>query len=364
MSTMWGKQKRTAEGSLQSQLLKQFIHHETRIGGAEGAEGFSGSITAPGLGAILDRIKPFMEGGFCFLDVGHGIGRPLYQVLATFPGTVSTLLGCEMCPVKAEKSVKLRGRICEWCADHGMPISSKALPSHTLVRFICSAIEHLHSIEPATIVYAAWEGWSTTSMEALGSRFSSATTAVVIVVIQKGDRTKDIVGSLLEMGFGHLELLGDNIKVTMCYGHTGLTAYCLRKRPTGPTPNLVVASEHQLLTLPELDDHDEVNLILSLSRKERDASSALATVKMKVSAANSSENRQSRRNLQHLAATAAQAAEVACVAATKAQEILCLVSDRGGAWHTCSKRAEVVKDISITASKLANELKLAATIPR
>ena len=156
-------------------------------------------------------IESTLSEGSCLFDAGHGLGIPFY--ILHNRSLINNFIGCEICPLKAWKSTEMRRILEPFFIKIGKPLSLVS------IKLLCCSVECLANLdtglEPTTHVYAAWEGWSPTSMEALGTLFSRTTSAMYLVLVQKGNREgcQNMPAHLKGLGFGELQQNGSPISV-------------------------------------------------------------------------------------------------------------------------------------------------------
>ena len=140
--------------------------------------GIAGSITHAGFESILDILESNLSESSCLFDVGHGLGIPFY--ILHNRRLINNFIGCEICPLKAWKSTEMRRILEPFFIKISKPLSTVS------IKLLCCSVECLANLDtglqPATHVYAAWEGWSPASMEALGTLFSRTPTTMYIYV--------------------------------------------------------------------------------------------------------------------------------------------------------------------------------------
>lgn len=174
------------------------------MGGGEGLEGVYGSITAKGMRLVLDSFKDHagLDAKSVFLDIGSGLGRPVLH--AIIHSNVIQSYGIECDPVKLQKATHfMRSVIHELSPVFGQDM----FPPSSLPNLICSPIEKLPSLEGATHIYSAWEGFSVEAMEAVGKLFAASQTARAICIVQRSFRALEPEEAMLHLGFGRLKLV-------------------------------------------------------------------------------------------------------------------------------------------------------------
>ena len=143
---------------------------KNKVGGGEGLEGVYGSITGRGMRLVLDAFKEHagLDAKSVFLDIGSGLGRPVLHAIVH--SNVQVSYGIECDPVKNQKATYFVQSVVRELT----PVFGKDMFSPScLPKLICSPIEKLPSLEGATHVYSAWEGFSVEAMEAVGKLFAS-----------------------------------------------------------------------------------------------------------------------------------------------------------------------------------------------
>jgi hypothetical protein len=136
---------------------------------------------------------------------------------------VSATYGIEVDAVKCMKAVPFVDSVTQDLRVRGVHLDAEALP-----KFICAPIEEVGSIEPATHVYAAWEGFSPAAKECIGRLFSRSSTARCIAIVQRGFRARDPAEEMRELGFGDMTMVSD-VAVKLAGSARQLRAYCFVK---------------------------------------------------------------------------------------------------------------------------------------
>lgn len=99
-------------------------------------------------------------------------------------------------------------------------------------------VNSLKSINPATHVYLAWQGFDEPSRQAVARLFETSTTAECVTVVQYclGNNSMSKEDQMLQameaLGFGPLQIIGDRITVKLVGGHemSGFTFIKLRSQ--------------------------------------------------------------------------------------------------------------------------------------
>ncbi|GAX83438.1 hypothetical protein CEUSTIGMA_g10863.t1 [Chlamydomonas eustigma] len=251
-------------------LYSAMTKAENKVGGGEGLEGVYGSINRAGTAEVLNIFKEHAGLGAesVVLDIGSGLGRPLLH--AILHSNVSATYGIEVDAVKCQKA-------CPFIALTVAEMRSAGinLPEQSLPKIVCAPIEQVPSLEPATHVYSAWEGFSTAAKEAVGERFARSRSAKAITIVQRSFRNRDPAEEMEELGFGSVELV-KSLPVFMSGSRRQLVAYCF-VRPLPPcslgnefyplkaTSSTVHEDEHKedLSTMPHFQPGDVMGMLTS-----------------------------------------------------------------------------------------------------
>lgn len=231
-------------------LYSAMTKAENRLGGGEGLEGVYGSITRTGTAKVLDALKEHagLDDQSVVLDVGSGLGRPLLHAL--LHSRVSATYGIEVDAVKCQKAAPFVGSVVKDLEALGgvHRFHPEALP-----KFICAPIERIPSIEPATHIYAAWEGFGPDAKESVGRLFSQSSTARAIAIVQRSFRGRDPAHEMSELGFGDVTMVA-NVAVKMAGSGRQLQAYCFVKTTESQRQQTTTQTQKQqqddLTTLP------------------------------------------------------------------------------------------------------------------
>jgi len=153
---------------------------------------------------VLDAFK--LHGGLdassAFLDIGSGLGRPALHAIVH--SNVKECYGIECDPVKLQKATPFVTSVIHELS----PVFGSSIFSSTcLPKLICSPIEKLQSLEGATHIYSAWEGFSVAAMEAVGKLFAASQTAQAICIVQRSFRALEPEEAMFHLGFGSLKLV-------------------------------------------------------------------------------------------------------------------------------------------------------------
>eukprot|EP00197_Chlamydomonas_leiostraca_P011735 CAMPEP_0202884102 /NCGR_PEP_ID=MMETSP1391-20130828/40434_1 /ASSEMBLY_ACC=CAM_ASM_000867 /TAXON_ID=1034604 /ORGANISM="Chlamydomonas leiostraca, Strain SAG 11-49" /LENGTH=206 /DNA_ID=CAMNT_0049567231 /DNA_START=54 /DNA_END=671 /DNA_ORIENTATION=+ len=191
-------------------LYSAFLKAENKVGGGEGLIGIYGSMTQAGTCAIMGAMAEHAGMGpdSVLVDIGAGLGRPLLH--AVLEQGVKKTYGVELDAVKCQKAVPFIQHTSSLLAAEGVTLQQSALP-----KLICMGAEQLSSLEPATHVYAAWEGFPTEAMLAVGRLFAASPSAKAITVVQRSMRKEDPAAVMEELGFGPVRCVGPPIQVYM-----------------------------------------------------------------------------------------------------------------------------------------------------
>lgn len=147
-------------------------------------------------------------------DLGSGIGRPLMCALVSF--SIAGAKGVEINWDRWYKSVELCKRV---AAEFNVPVPELAHGDAASVA----------TLDPATHVYACWEGWNERNMQHVAKLFNQSRTAYFITVVHM--KQKQGRGStpafLARLGFFSLQPVSSGRRV-IC-GNTVLYAFTLFK---------------------------------------------------------------------------------------------------------------------------------------
>jgi len=86
-------------------------------------------------------------------------------------------------------------------------------------------VKNLESINPATHVYLAWQGFDEPSRRAVAKLFKTSTTAECVTVVQYCcgnniiSKEDQMTQTMAELGFGRLQILGERFPVKLVGGH-------------------------------------------------------------------------------------------------------------------------------------------------
>ena len=175
---------------------------ERELGGGVGnGNGQYATLTAQSTCDILDVWPDFGKASIV-LDVGAGLGRFLAH--AASYAEPNAVIGVERCPLRALAGKSLLQKAFS---------SIEPLPSLACsYRIICKSAADLTSIEPASHVFLAWQGWDPASEMAMGKLFKESSTAKVVTIVQHGrSGTSDAEKSVEYMalcGFGEVKEIG------------------------------------------------------------------------------------------------------------------------------------------------------------
>jgi hypothetical protein len=104
---------------------------------------------------------------------------------------------------------------------------------------IHSSIHDILSIEPATHIYLAWQGWHPEDKKAMGRLFALSRTACVVTVVQnyKGVNSSSslvpisiqLANYMAELGFGEVQMIGVAMTVSLAGSGKHLQAYTFQR---------------------------------------------------------------------------------------------------------------------------------------
>ncbi|GBF93779.1 hypothetical protein Rsub_06111 [Raphidocelis subcapitata] len=211
------------------QLWRSMQRAENKVGGGEGVEGCYGTLTRAGVQRIMAELAASCGLGrdSVLVDIGAGIGRPLLH--AMLHPRVAASWGVEIDPVKCSKGRAYIELVSRDMAGAGLMGDGAAPPS-----MVCVPVEQLSTLEPATHVYACWEGMPRTAKVALGGLFVAAATIQSVAVVQRAFRRSPLL-EMREMGFGDLRLL-TTFPVHLAGSQRQLNAYILVKEGADAAP--------------------------------------------------------------------------------------------------------------------------------
>lgn len=328
------------------ELSRELSRQETILGGDSGTQGYGGSLMMGSMGKVLHRLlpDPGCARNAVFLDAGCALGKPLF--LALHHG-FSKAFGVELDPNKCVKAITLRERMLAWLLSRGVSLSLEG----GNLKVVCSSVAHIPSLEPATHMYAAWQGWSPRDKKALGESFCRSSTTEFVVLVEQNhapDLTKD--RKFGQFMFGDVEQVGDRISVQMAHGMTHLSAYVLRKRTQciGSTAHSILPGIGELCTSEDERQVLKVTGFLEKCEKQYRACRSIAT------SAHKDRRGLSIRQVKELKAKAASAARMAregAIAATARAN-----ASTGGARFTALARAREAERRAQLASTLCDKI--------
>lgn len=215
--------------------------HETTLGGGSGTGGGAyGTLTLTGTLAILRQWTQHTEFGrtSTVLDIGSGLCRFLMHAICA--GNPLASFGIEY---DVSKCMKAQGEI-----DLTMKSIRSSRPADvstylpTLPVIIHGIISPgnrmINSIEPATHIYAAWQGFHQDDVRVVGELFKQSRTARVITIVQnhKWISSRSPVSAKEQMetfmgerGFGPVVMLGEAMSVHLSGSNSQLQAYTFLK---------------------------------------------------------------------------------------------------------------------------------------
>ncbi|GFR49150.1 hypothetical protein Agub_g11168 [Astrephomene gubernaculifera] len=197
--------------------------YENKLGGGEGIEGLYGSITQASMQKVIECLKhnSALDHRSVFIDIGAGLGRPLLHALVA--AGVSTTWGVELDRVKCDKAAAF----CEHVIDNLK--TKEMLPADTRVpAVICSPIEKIPSLDPATHAYSFWEGVPGSGKQAFGQLFAASRTLRAVAVVQRAMRGQEPAAVMRDLGFGPVLLIA-SFPVKMSGSGRSFTAYVFTK---------------------------------------------------------------------------------------------------------------------------------------
>ncbi|PNH02098.1 hypothetical protein TSOC_011949 [Tetrabaena socialis] len=201
-------------------LMQSF---ENKLGGGEGIEGLYGSITQNSMQKVLDCLRRNcgLDIRSTVVDIGAGLGRPLLHAMVD--AGVSAAWGVELDRVKCDKAAAFLGHVL-----HHMVERELLPPGVQAPHIICSPVEKVSTLDPATHAYSFWEGVPTTGKQAFGALFASSRSLRAVAVVQRAMRGQTPALVMRELGFGPL-LLITSFPVKMSGSGRSFTAYVFSK---------------------------------------------------------------------------------------------------------------------------------------
>ena len=228
-------------------------------GGGEGVDGTYGTLN---VGSTIDIMTlAGLDRASVLLDIGAGLGRACFIASAYF--NIMESYGIEMDPVKSGKAVDLMCIAESQLSRKGYPTSSYNLPKiicdhisevvygcpalHSLLSHHYFIPSQITSIEPATVIYLAWKGFSDDSKACIGRLVSASSSVTTLIIVQYYDNglANELTSSF---GFPPLECMGQ--KAVFMEGGAAMHAYCFEL--LGRTP-LEPCNLRTLATLPVYD---------------------------------------------------------------------------------------------------------------
>lgn len=235
---------RASRSKLLGKLYSVMQTTESQLGGGEGVEGLYGSITRNGTQEVLDGLAA--HACLCedsiLVDIGAGLGRPLLH--AAVSHGVRQSFGIELDKVKCDKALAFGNRVLDALKRFQCDQQPELVLGNSPV-VLCSPIEAVATLSPATHAYTFWEGVCSEARQALGALFASSKTLGAISMVQRTMRC-DPVAEIEGYGFGPVKLVG-TCKVAMSGSGRRFTAYTFVKEGwEPPCANPMWAASHKL----------------------------------------------------------------------------------------------------------------------
>jgi hypothetical protein len=362
--------------------LKQMVlHNAIRLSepdtGGEGTGGVYGTLSPSDMHRALGYFHaacPFTETSV-FLDLGSGIGKPLMYALPWFMhgirrGTAPCdtsmplhLYGVEFDPTKVQKSADFLTSAKHELAKEGFHLSGCNQP-----KIICAGVEELDSIEPASHVFTAWQGFNDEDKTSVGRLFAKSTTAKGLMIVQYAVKKRDPrdTQSLARVLVDHYEFppilqIGGPVSVKM-KGQAGISVHWFSKTES-PHPTCIMALPSDLVTLVELPALDvetgasrkgDIHVIFYVRGRENVAKTHCDLARLE--AARTTTNQRAYKAFMSKANEHVLIAEnAAFLAGKRASEAKC----EGGAELTCLASVQRAKAYAITAREHVDRASLA-----
>ncbi|GIL61222.1 hypothetical protein Vafri_15627 [Volvox africanus] len=197
--------------------------YENKLGGGEGIEGLYGSITQASMQKVLDCLKrnSGLDSRSVFIDIGAGLGRPLLHAMVSIG--VGSAWGVELDRIKCDKAAAFCRNVIQQLVKQEFLGSTVEVPS-----VICSPVEKVASLEPATHAYSFWEGVPPSGKEAFGKLFAKSRTLRAVAVVQRAIRGQEPAAMMRDLGFGPVLLIA-SFPVKMSGSGRAFTAYIFTK---------------------------------------------------------------------------------------------------------------------------------------
>lgn len=326
-------------------LGRELNRKEGFLGGDSGTQGYGGSLKVSSMAELFQRLLPDpleSTSNRIFLDAGCALGKPLF--LALHYG-FTRAFGFELDPNKCIKAITLRDRMLVWLRSRGIDWSREG----DNLKVMCASVAHIPTLEPATHVYAAWQGWSFRDKKKLGKKFRRSATAEHIVLVERNiapDLTKH--KEFRKLGFGDVEQVGEKISVQMANGMTALSAYVLRKRAS--SANSAVSPNNILPDIEELTTHREETQVIKVSGFSAKAEKYYASCRVVAASAHADRRKLSCHQIKTLQNKAALGASCAHENANKAMKAA--EGATGGAKFTTQRRAREAHMMAELASEI------------
>ncbi|GLI65751.1 hypothetical protein VaNZ11_009351 [Volvox africanus] len=197
--------------------------YENKLGGGEGIEGLYGSITQASMQKVLECLKrnSGLDSRSVFIDIGAGLGRPLLHAMVSIG--VGSAWGVELDRIKCDKAAAFCRNVIQQLVKQELLRSTVEVPS-----VICSPVEKVASLEPATHAYSFWEGVPPSGKEAFGKLFVKSRTLRAVAVVQRAIRGQEPAAMMRDLGFGPVLLIA-SFPVKMSGSGRAFTAYIFTK---------------------------------------------------------------------------------------------------------------------------------------
>ncbi|GIL79211.1 hypothetical protein Vretifemale_8592 [Volvox reticuliferus] len=136
---------------------------------------------------------------------------------------VGSAWGVELDRVKCDKAAAFCQNVIRQLIKQELLGSSVEVPS-----VLCSPIEKVASLEPATHAYSFWEGVPPSGKEAFGKLFAKSRTLRAVAVVQRAIRGHEPAAMMRDLGFGPVLLIA-SFPVKMSGSGRAFTAYVFTK---------------------------------------------------------------------------------------------------------------------------------------
>lgn len=191
-------------------------------------EGLYGSIRGTDMDRIFGCMKAWcgLDEGSHVVDVGSGLCRPLLHAMVSVG--VRDVTGVEVDRVKCIKAEAFCDLVKKKLGGGGKEEGWKNLGVEP--KILCSSVEAMESLDPATHAYSFWEGVPVEARMGFGRLCSASKTLTCVTVVQRSMRNRDPVEEMQEYGFHGLDLV-DSFRVCMSGSGRSFMAYVFARRP-------------------------------------------------------------------------------------------------------------------------------------